>query len=660
MRHVLVFLFYGLVTVPAFSQTTKCIKSVPFFSTYNPEKLSHKLTDGLDNDSAKVFAIYCWITHHIKYDFKKSEVFDYSRVPVKRILCKRKAICTGYSDLFNELCKHANIVSTGVPGYIKNRHVDLNDKFYTDEHIWNAALINDKWKLFDACWDAGYVKSWKPTLWGHIKRFFSGSEGNQVKYKPHFVFYPTDDYFFKNGDEFLFDHLPSIPLWQLSDQIISIEQYEMDSSFYLSKNRFMDKGMTDFDYKSKEERLRVCKMTQEEMDKYYGPVSYDYNYKNHYPMAFSKSILAFEIYKSINFKSDDTIQVLKLCDSLLNELSPAKLHFDSTLYYLDRQRTELRINNHCKYDTLRKQNTKLIASTKRAEINIKSTKKINQVIQKTIKRLERTNETRYNRLLRNEAFAKAKPRTTYTTLDSLNAAKSEKCLRDTLTMMNKQIRDHFIFLDSLDHVYTMRLNEYSTENCFNIFAASILINDRFSYLDDLDLEIRTVKDSIMKYKFGMDSMLLGKNGKYIIREFANEARALMHDFRFLYNYHKLLAAEYVKLKRYKADIDILSRLYANNIFQYKEELHGYSIDLNRIKVYFEAFEKRCKRQRKYCRWERGSYMFELGVERMMFSARTRYINRHYNALAKLSKKKLANISKMRGKAEQTILRLSKN
>src|SRR5205085_4114525 len=113
------------------------------------ERLAKRITGNLNSDKEKVIIIHSWITHNIKYDLKKFSSYDFSRDDIDKILKRKKAICVGYADLFNELCRLSGIESVSISGYIKNPYVDVNDKFYLDEHMWNAVKIDDEWKLVD-------------------------------------------------------------------------------------------------------------------------------------------------------------------------------------------------------------------------------------------------------------------------------------------------------------------------------------------------------------------------------------------------------------------------------------------------------------------------------------------------------------------------------
>src|SRR5882672_3824172 len=100
-----IFLFFFLILFrSAFAQQNQF--HVPCSQTHDSKKLAFALTNNLTSDSAKIYAIHYWITHHLKYDIKKFVSFNYDHVSIKKILRKRKCTCVGYCDLMNDLCLH--------------------------------------------------------------------------------------------------------------------------------------------------------------------------------------------------------------------------------------------------------------------------------------------------------------------------------------------------------------------------------------------------------------------------------------------------------------------------------------------------------------------------------------------------------------------------
>lgn len=632
MRHFLVCIIFSFICTSAFSQKTKCNKFIPFYNTLNAKKLAHRLTNNLNDDSAKVHAIHCWMTHHIKYDVKKFMAFDYNRVPVKKILRKRKAICVGYSDLFDELCKHANIISTSVKGYVKNQNVDLHDTFYVEEHAWNAVYINNEWRLIDACWDAGYIKYFKRTLFGHVVFVITFRNLDHKKYKPHFKFYPTDNYLLKKGPEFYFDHLPLDPIWQLTNSIKSVKDFENDSSYYFF--RFNDSNSNEYGSLFDPGRMNFYKLSEKEKDIYLGPVSIDFNNKNHHPFAFSRYLIANDVYNEIDKKSLDTSFVLMQCDSVLNLLDTALLHFDSTLFYLVKEKNELEINNRIKNETLRSQNQKLIASTKKTGNHLKKVGNSSKHIKKVLKNVKKDNKNRVKKLNKDKRFGNAKPLKLYDSIDSANSVRKTEALKDSILLIHSIIAKQFALIDSLFRIDTDYLSKYITGSISNYQNTNSLISYRLAYFDDLDYPIRRFKDTLLEHKFENDSLLIDSKNVFIIKSFFNEIKKLKLYYRVLHNHHKSLANEYVKLKKFHMDEDTLSLLYQTNLNEYQNEIAQFNSKIERVNNYIKKLKVQCKWiVKKPNKKERKAYIKEKKVETHMYSVRKKYINKRHNALS---------------------------
>jgi len=72
------------------------------------------------------------------------------------------AVCGGYSQLFEDLCKLANIQVVTINGFAKGYGYKNESKFkYEDQadHAWNAVYILDNWYLIDSTWGTGNIDS---------------------------------------------------------------------------------------------------------------------------------------------------------------------------------------------------------------------------------------------------------------------------------------------------------------------------------------------------------------------------------------------------------------------------------------------------------------------------------------------------------------------
>ncbi len=180
-------------------------------------------------EQQKANAIYNWVTHNIEYDVKALRKFPKSDGDKAILALKnRKAVCDGYSMLYTELCRAAGLQAVNIEGYAKDWIFDNGDELYIPRHQWNAVRINGKWQLVDATWGAGglYQKeSFIVRLYNIMFRHGRVSARSlrfRYKYNP--------DYFMQNPEVFRLKHLPSDPLWQLTDTAMPVSVFEAGDS----------------------------------------------------------------------------------------------------------------------------------------------------------------------------------------------------------------------------------------------------------------------------------------------------------------------------------------------------------------------------------------------------------------------------------------------
>lgn len=195
----------------------------PFFKSFNAKKLAHALTDGLENDSLKVRSIYLWETRHIKYDVRAYGKGRPSHDKPRKILFHRKAVCLGYSILFDSLCHYANVNSEMVLGYTYAPWYEARDTFFLDNHAWNVAMINGNWKLLDVTWASGYVKPRRQFV--RLVLYYTLRIPYRQKYR--FKRQRNDFYFATPPERFVEKHLPSTPAWQLLPCSVPVDSFQL-------------------------------------------------------------------------------------------------------------------------------------------------------------------------------------------------------------------------------------------------------------------------------------------------------------------------------------------------------------------------------------------------------------------------------------------------
>jgi hypothetical protein len=159
-----------------------------------------KLVAGLSDQFLKAKVLHDWICDNISYDVETAFERANRRQDYVSVLKNKKAVCVGYTNLYNQMCRLASIESIGIDGYSKG----FGYKGYigsNPDHDWNAVKLNNKWYLVDVTWDAGHVD-----------------------YKAYIKNYSTD-YLFLDSRPFLYSHLPSDDKYQFYAPVISSSQF---------------------------------------------------------------------------------------------------------------------------------------------------------------------------------------------------------------------------------------------------------------------------------------------------------------------------------------------------------------------------------------------------------------------------------------------------
>ncbi|TRZ67518.1 MAG: hypothetical protein D4Q77_02930 [Methanothrix sp.] len=177
----------------------------PGWAEESVESLAAYLMIPAQDDDEKVRAIYRWITANIDYDTECYFSGCYkTRSGSKTVLNDKKAVCSGYSQLFESLCDAAGLESVRIDGHGKGYgYAPFSDTGRTSDHAWNAVKIDGRWRLVDTTWGAGHIDE----VASFVRQF--------------------DDYYFLTPpEEFIYTHLPDDPRWQLLERPLSKEEYE--------------------------------------------------------------------------------------------------------------------------------------------------------------------------------------------------------------------------------------------------------------------------------------------------------------------------------------------------------------------------------------------------------------------------------------------------
>lgn len=180
----------------------------------NLPELSYKLTSGLKTEVERFRSIYMWVCSNIANDYqlylknnRKRQRFktdslqleewnnQFKKQSFKRLLKRKRTICTGYAYLVKELASLANLQCEIVQGYGRTSMTEI-DKLDIPNHTWNAVYLDGKWYLSDATWASGIPHP----------------ETNR------FIFQYNNGFFFPTPELFAINHYPVDTKWLLLNE----------------------------------------------------------------------------------------------------------------------------------------------------------------------------------------------------------------------------------------------------------------------------------------------------------------------------------------------------------------------------------------------------------------------------------------------------------
>lgn len=204
IQFVFAFIFLNVVTLHlSYSQKLNAIDGIVLKYPKNfdsTEELAKKIDKDFKTDYDKARAIYSWIAFNIKYDYaaflnppqamrfsyrneaeKQKKIQEFNNQTLQKAFRSKKAVCEGFTLLFQHLTALVEIKSEIIRGDSKTRLADIGRKNTSSNHAWNIALIDGKWRLIDVTWGQGY---------------YDGNKGRMVKDFDPAYFDTEPDYFF--------------------------------------------------------------------------------------------------------------------------------------------------------------------------------------------------------------------------------------------------------------------------------------------------------------------------------------------------------------------------------------------------------------------------------------------------------------------------------
>ena len=215
----MIFLLLVIFSPHLFSQNYDYIdsKAKNYSNILNTVSLSNKIKSDFNTDEEKVRALFVWLVENMQYYTNKKSwasvrlEFYFSKYQKERDTRKKekirienafknnKANCYGFSLIFKEVCDLLKIESKIIIGYSRGNLLTIGEDNEIKNHSWNSVKINNRWQLIDISWAIGYLVIDKKAK--------------------------IDYYYLNSPTEFLNQHLPANPKWQLTSNKISKEDF---------------------------------------------------------------------------------------------------------------------------------------------------------------------------------------------------------------------------------------------------------------------------------------------------------------------------------------------------------------------------------------------------------------------------------------------------
>ena len=206
-----------------FNKIDKFALATPDSEATSIDRLATYLTTNTLTGSTerKIRAIYVWVSQNIHYDkdFNLTSPFTTHDVvatqDADRVLAQRTGVCRGYANLFIALMQSAGLKAEKVDGIIKQNDGNIPQM----GHSWVAVRLRKKadkdakaearWYLCDPTWASPASKA----DYGRI----------------------NDAYFLAEPEDFIVNHLPLDPMWQLLEHPTTVDVFSKESAENIQK-----------------------------------------------------------------------------------------------------------------------------------------------------------------------------------------------------------------------------------------------------------------------------------------------------------------------------------------------------------------------------------------------------------------------------------------
>ncbi len=293
--------------------------------------LAKALTQSDSTDEDKIYSICQWISDNIKYDYRAVKKDKLSNFDPSTILKKKKAVCAGYSNLFDQMCAAIDIDCYVVSGHVKENGKLIDESL--GSHAWNVVKLDGYWYTVDVTWASGHIRSGF-----HLRKYQKDFDQKWLMMEPKY---------------YLQSHLPEDPMWQLIDQPINFKMFKQDPNKLMAR---LGKTGSYFNFR---DSIVVFQQLEELNQVYLTAVrTYQFNRKNTFSKATLEYMLALKQNVKIYEEHYDPSSKIELIEQAI-------WHYEESLKYLNKTKSNRRVVKDHIDDLKLLINDSLISSKKR-------------------------------------------------------------------------------------------------------------------------------------------------------------------------------------------------------------------------------------------------------------------------------------------------------
>ncbi|HEY9679913.1 MAG TPA: transglutaminase domain-containing protein [Drouetiella sp.] len=175
------------------------VANMPKSAETSISSVAHYISQREKDPFLLVKALHDYVADRVAYDAKSYYSGNIPDQDAKTTFKKRVSVCAGYANLLSALGEAIGQKIVVVSGDARESSAaDINTKLAGNGHAWNAAKIQGRWYLIDACWDSGYT---------------SRAKGFEKNYRTEYLMPPPV--------VMISNHFPDDTTWQLLKKPLS-------------------------------------------------------------------------------------------------------------------------------------------------------------------------------------------------------------------------------------------------------------------------------------------------------------------------------------------------------------------------------------------------------------------------------------------------------